>query len=195
MSSSTRAWTVVGLVTALAVLVGSVTWALNGATLGSSDHGWPAANHMTTGARSAASDLEGSLVDVVAMDMAGHGMMNRAGGWMAGTMMLRSNRAEVPAGTVTFQLSNNGTESHEIVILPLADGQRVGERSVGRDGTVDESDSLGEASQSGGAGAGDGIKPGTTGWVTVELAPGRYEIACNIENHYAAGMYTLLVVT
>jgi len=32
-------------------------------------------------------------------------------------------------------------------------------------------------------------------WVTIDLTPGRYEIACNIENHYAAGMYTLFVVT
>jgi len=168
-----------------------VAWAINGATLAYADHDWPGFNQTATGQRGATSELEGSLVDVVAMDMGGRGMMNRSGG----TMLLRSDRVDVPGGTVTLQLSNAGAVPHEIVILPLPDGRQVGERAVRRDGTVDESDSLGEASRSGGSGSGDGIEPGTTGWVTIELAPGRYEIACNIENHYAAGMYTLLVVT
>jgi len=197
MRSPERAWTVVGLVAAVTALVASVGWALNGSTLGYSDHGWPAVNKTATDQRGAASEFEfeGSLVNVVALDMGEHGMMNRSGGWMGGTMRLRSDRVDVPTGTVTLQLHNVGAAPHEVVILPLPDGHQVGERSVGQDGAVDESDSLGEASQSGGAGSGDGIDPGTTGWVTVELAPGRYEIACNIENHYAAGMYTLLVVT
>ncbi len=195
MSAPARAWTVVGLVAAVAVLVASVTWTLNGATLGHSDPGWPGFNHAATGQRGAPSEVDGSLVDVVAMDMGGHGMMGRSGARMGGTMLLRSHRVEVPAGTVTLQLYDAGAVTHELVVLPLADGKQVGERSVGPDGTVDETESLGEASQSGGAGSGNGIDPGTTGWVTVELAPGSYEIACNIENHYAAGMYTLLVVT
>lgn len=90
-------------------------------------------------------------------------MMNRSGEWMGGTMLLRSHRVEVPAGTVTLQLSNAGAVPHEIVILPLPDGYQVGERSVGQDGAVDESDSLGEASQTGGLGPGESIDPGTTG--------------------------------
>ncbi len=195
MSVPARAWTVAGLVAAVTVLVVSVTWTLNGSTLGRSDPGWPGSNHAATGQRGAPSEVDGSLVDVVAMDMDGRGMMNRSGGWMGGTMLLRSDRVDVPTGTVTLQLYNAGAVPHEIVILPLPDGYQVGERSVGQDGAVDESDSLGEASQTGGPGSGDGIDPGTTGWVTIDLTPGRYEIACNIENHYAAGMHTLLVVT
>lgn len=136
-----------------------------------------------------------TVVDVVAMDMGGRGMMGRSGGWMGGTMSLRSDCVDVPAGTVTLQVYNSGAVQHELVVLPLPDGQQVGERSVGRDGAVDESESLGEASPTGGPGPGEGIDPGTTGWVTIDLNPGRYELACNIENHYAAGMYTLLGVT
>ncbi len=195
MSAPTRAWTVVGLVAAVTVLVASVAWTLNGSTLGRSGPVWPGINHTEIGQRGAPSDIDGSLVDVVAMEMGGRGMMNRSGGWMGGTMLLRSDRVDVPAGTVTLQLYNGGAVTHEIVILPLADGTQVGQRSVGQDGAVDESDSLGEASQTGGPGPGEGIDPGTTGWVTLDLAVGRYEIACNIENHYAAGTYTLLVVT
>jgi uncharacterized cupredoxin-like copper-binding protein len=194
MSSATRAWTVAGLVAAVAVLIASVAWALNGATVTYADHRWPGRDQVTTGQRGAASELEGSLVAVVAMDMGGRGMMHRSEGWMGGTMLLRSDRVDAPAGTVTLELYNAGAVPHEIVILRLPDGHRVGERSVGRDGTFDESASLGEASRTNGPGPGEGIDPGTTGWVTLDLAPGRYEIACNLENHYAAGMYTLLVV-
>ncbi len=140
--------------------------------------------------------VAGTVVDVVAIDMGQRGMMGRSGGWMGGTMSLRSDRVDVRAGTVTLQRYNSGAVQHELVVLTLPDGQQVGDRSVGRDTVVVESDSLGEASQTGGPGPGEGIDPGTTtGWVTIDLTPSRYEIACNIENHYAAGMYTLLVVT
>jgi len=46
-----------------------------------------------------------------------------------------------------------------------------------------------------GAGAGEGIVPGASGWVTVTLAPGQYELVCNLAGHYTAGMYTQLTVT
>ena len=38
------------------------------------------------------------------------------------------------------------------------------------------------------------IAPGTTGWTTITLPPGRYELICNIAGHYAAGMYAALDV-
>ena len=44
-------------------------------------------------------------------------------------------------------------------------------------------------------GAGQGILPGTSGWVSITLEPGRYELVCNLPGHYAAGMYTQLTVT
>ena len=46
-----------------------------------------------------------------------------------------------------------------------------------------------------GAGAGDGIDPGSIGWVTLNLPPGTYELLCNLPGHYAAGMYTELTIT
>ncbi len=41
----------------------------------------------------------------------------------------------------------------------------------------------------------DRITSGTTGWVTVALAAGRYELICNLPNHYANGMYEEFDVT
>ena len=54
---------------------------------------------------------------------------------------------------------------------------------------------MGEASTSCGAGAGEGIRAGTVSWTTLTLAPGRYELICNLPNHYADGMYQELLVT
>ncbi len=117
------------------------------------------------------------------------------GGRMGGRMMLRADRVDVPAGTLTLRLTNAGTVDHELVVLPLADCEQIGRRVVGADGMVDESTSLGEASRTDGPGAGDGIEPGSAGWLTLDLAPGRYELVCNIPGHYAAGMVALLVVS
>jgi uncharacterized cupredoxin-like copper-binding protein len=87
-----------------------------------------------------------------------------------------------------------GSLVHELVVLPLATGEQVGSRSVGSDGRVSEDGSLGEASSTCGAGAGDGIDPGALGWVTLNLPRGDYELGCNLAGHYASGMYTELRV-
>ncbi|WP_062465162.1 sulfocyanin-like copper-binding protein [Demequina soli] len=187
MTARERGWTVAALVAAVAALVVSFAWALGGGPAS------PLSMHdarVTSGgsaARIADDAPPGTVVDVYAMDMGGRGMMG-------GRMMLRSSTTHVDAGTVTLRLVNEGTVDHELVVLPLADGASVGQRSVSAEGTVDESDSLGEASATDAAGAGDGIAPGASGWVTLDLAPGRYELVCNIEGHYAAGMRALLVV-
>jgi hypothetical protein len=34
----------------------------------------------------------------------------------------------------------------------------------------------------------------TLSWVTLHLAPGRYELICNLPGHYAAGMFAELDV-
>jgi uncharacterized cupredoxin-like copper-binding protein len=120
------------------------------------------------------------------------------GGPMPGGMgMARvfANPGVVAAGTVSLRVVNQGTRTHELVVLPLPAGQAVGTRPVGGDGRVDEAGSLGEVSHTCGAGAGDGIAAGAAGWLTLTLAPGRYELVCNLPGHYAAGMYTELVVS
>jgi len=76
---------------------------------------------------------------------------------------------------------------------PLASTE-PGTRPTGGDGKVDESQSRGESSRSCAAGAGDGIALGATGWVTVNLAPGRYELVCDEPWHYANGMFDVVTV-
>jgi uncharacterized cupredoxin-like copper-binding protein len=120
-------------------------------------------------------------------------LSDRAGAMMGtGSTMMVSIFASpdiVAGGTVTFVATNTGTLNHELLVLPApTDG--VGTRSVGADGKIVESTSLGEASTSCGQGHGGGISPGTTSWVTLHLAPGNYELLCDVPWHYANGMFT-----
>lgn len=148
--------------------------------------------------------LPGSVVDVTLTDMGpmmgaeGGSMMSgsqSAPGWPTGAMRLLASRPSVPAGTVSLRVFNSGHLLHELVVLPLAPGAAPGSRSVGSEGTVDEGGSLGEASRNNGTGHGDGIRPGAAGWMTLTLAPGHYELVCNLPGHYAARMHTELDVT
>src|SRR5665811_110747 len=142
-----------------------------------------------------APSLPGTVVNVSLADMGGP-MSARGNGMMnGGSMRLSADHATAPHGTVSFLVTNSGTINHEMVVLPLLNSQGVGARPIGGDARVDEGGSLGEASKTAGAGAGEGIVPGASGWVTVTLAPGQYELVCNLAGHYTAGMYTQLTVT
>lgn len=141
----------------------------------------------------APASLPGATVRVSLMDM---GMMRAVDGVapMGSPMRLVASSRSVPAGPVSLVAENRGWRTHELVVLPLPDGTAAGRRVPGPDGRVPEDGSLGEASASCTAGSGEGITSGAVGWVTLSLAPGRYELVCNLENHYANGMYQELDV-
>jgi uncharacterized cupredoxin-like copper-binding protein len=101
------------------------------------------------------------------------------------------------ASTVGVRATNMGRLRHELLVLPLGDEQQPGQRHVISDGTVDEAASLGEASNACGEGAGDGLTPGDTGWMSLNLEPGRDELICKLPGlpgHYRSGMSTILTV-
>ena len=133
--------------------------------------------------------MPGTSVDVQVTD-AGDMMMTQAP--LRATLVASPN--SVRPRRIAFVVTNTGALVHELVILPLpADGP--GTRPTGTDGKIDESQSVGEASRSCGAGTGDGIAPGSSGWTTMILRPGRYELACDQPWHYASGMFGVLTVT
>lgn len=136
----------------------------------------------------------GERVNVTLADMGATAMMNGVAP-MSSRMMLAASPATLPAGQVSLVASNVGWRTLELVILPLTAGSTAGQRIAGPDGKVSEAGSLGEASGSCAAGAGAGITSGQVGWVTVTLAPGRYELVCNLQNHYADGMHQEFTVT
>ena len=138
--------------------------------------------------------LPGQRVDVALADI---NMMQMMGGVapMGSRMTLRAVPATVPAGQISLVVSDVGWRTHELVILPLMNGSAAGQRIPGSNGKVPETRTLGEASGSCAAGVGDGIGAGKVGWVTVRLPAGRYELVCNLQNHYADGMHQELTVT
>ena len=97
---------------------------------------------------------------------------------------------EVPAGVVTFQVTNNGTEPHEVAFLPGG-----GEVPMTDAGAPDE-----EALVAAGAFELEAFGPGQTCNATYELAPGDYTIFCIVETadgetHLMHGMQGTLTVT
>jgi uncharacterized cupredoxin-like copper-binding protein len=148
--------------------------------------------------------LPGTVVTVDLADvrsMMGSGSMMGGGSMMGqndwprfrhGMMTVIATPSAAAAGTVSLRVNNTGYLTHELVVLPLATGEQAGQRTVGSDGKIDETGSLGEASATCAAGAGDGIAAGSSGWVTLTLTPGRYELLCNLPGHYTGGMYTEL---
>lgn len=149
-------------------------------------HAWVPPNGLCS-----APALPGTVVDVELADMGP--MASMMGGW--GGMRVLADRADVPAGTVSLRVADVGSLVHELVVLPLPDGQEVGRRVIGADGRVAERGTPGEASRTCGPGTGNGIEPGAIGWVTLTLRPGNYELVCNEPGHYAGGMYTRLTVS
>lgn len=128
---------------------------------------------------------QGAVVHVNLTDRGGTMM----GGGNSMMVSVVASPDSVPSGVVTFVATNTGALNHELLVLPApADG--VGTRVAGSDGKIDEASSFGEASTSCGRGAGNGISPGATSWVTMRLTPGNYELLCDEPWHYANGMFT-----
>ena len=94
--------------------------------------------------------------------------------------------ARVPSGELRFTLHNRGPDTHELFVvrtrssrLPLRpDGLTVDEATLERStvGVIDD------------------VEPGTVRHVRFRLAPGRYELFCNMSGHYRGGMRSRLVV-
>jgi uncharacterized cupredoxin-like copper-binding protein len=101
---------------------------------------------------------------------------------------LKGRSLDFPAGTVTFEVHNQGPSTHEFNVdrtgvsddnLPLrADGLTVDEDSP----LLHRVDSL------------NAISDGSTQDLTVQLPQGHYVLYCNLEGHYLGGMHLSLTV-
>ena len=99
--------------------------------------------------------------------------------------------SQIAAGPVTFTVSNDGTITHEFVVMktdtPAAGfhiGSFEGEQFRVNEDTVGTN--VGET--------GD-MKAGMTKTITIELKPGHYVFMCNLPAHYGLGMHTDFTVT
>jgi uncharacterized cupredoxin-like copper-binding protein len=101
---------------------------------------------------------------------------------------VRPDVAAVPAGTVRFQIRNQGPTSHEFIVvrtdrppdkLPLQrDGLTVNEEAPGID-LLDEA---------------EGLDIDDRQTMVLRLTPGHYVMYCNLEGHYLGGMHAALTV-
>jgi uncharacterized cupredoxin-like copper-binding protein len=102
-------------------------------------------------------------------------------------MKIEADKYAVPAGLVTFKVTNaSGNMEHEMLVVPIDDMQTPLPYNAAEN-RVDE-----EAAHS--AGEVPEMEPGKSGELTVELRPGLYALLCNIPGHYSAGMWRVLAV-
>jgi len=114
----------------------------------------------------------------------GMGMMHAS---MANTMMgLKVNEKAVKAGEVTFKVTNVSKETvHEMIVVPApADGALPYDQQEAKF-DEDKAGALGEVEE---------LEPGKSGELTLNLKPGKYVLSCNVANHFANGMWTMLTV-
>lgn len=103
-------------------------------------------------------------------------------------MGIMVSRAAVPAGEVTFDVTNTAKDmQHEMVVAQPADVTKgiVYDADAGEVNEDAPGMNLGEVAE---------LDPGTSGSLTLHLKPGSYVLYCNIAGHYASGMWTVLTV-
>ena len=84
-----------------------------------------------------------------------------------GEMFIELSQEEFTAGSVTIEVTNDGSASHDLVVE--RDGSDVGGTEM--------------------------IGPGESATLTVELEPGEYVFYCSVGNHRAMGMEVAVTVT
>jgi uncharacterized cupredoxin-like copper-binding protein len=117
---------------------------------------------------------------------------------LAGPMTLTADVNGVPAGNVTFVVTNNGTIDHEMVVLqtstafdklPVTDGGDPPAPVASGANKVSEDHNIGETGD-------PNLKPGDTRTFTIKnMKPGAYVLVCNIAQHYGLGMRAAFTVT
>jgi uncharacterized cupredoxin-like copper-binding protein len=105
----------------------------------------------------------------------------------ATTMFMRVSQSSVPGGSVTFTITNEGQKEHEFEVFKTETS--AADFAVGGDDkAVDPADAEELAEE-------EGIEPGETRTLTLDLEPGHYALICNEPEHYGQGMFADLSVT
>jgi len=92
----------------------------------------------------------------------------------------------VRSGDLLLSVSNRGPDAHELIVVR----DRSSELPLRRDGSTVSEEKLEPVT----AGALEPGQPGSRRTLRLHLAPGTYELFCNMSGHYLGGMHTKLVV-
>ena len=107
-------------------------------------------------------------------------------------MYIHMSRPFATQGAVSYLVTNEGTETHEFVVLatktPAADFPIVS--FEGEANRIDE-DAKGVVN----VGETGDMEPGTSMLLTIDMAQGHYAVVCNLPGHYAMGMHQDFWVT
>jgi uncharacterized cupredoxin-like copper-binding protein len=109
------------------------------------------------------------------------------GGMQSEWLVATTVNSHVP-GDVTFNLKNLGTIPHEFIVIKSdLSAKELLAKVDPATHRLDEDllDAIGEQPE---------YLPGESKVLVLKLAPGHYVLMCNIEGHYANGMYTDLVI-
>lgn len=99
----------------------------------------------------------------------------------------------VDAGRVSFQVANDGTIEHEVIVMrtDLDSGALPTDAS----GAALESGVVEPAGMHGQDHHGLHVAAGESATMSVDLSPGEYALICNLPGHYEAGMHANLTVS
>jgi uncharacterized cupredoxin-like copper-binding protein len=101
---------------------------------------------------------------------------------------IMSERQDVPAGEVIFDVVNTGEDVHEMIVIKSDLDVKALPPSPSSKNEVDEA-AVGEY-----IGGFEDVQSGTGASGTLMLGPGRYILLCNLSKHYENGMVSTLQV-
>jgi uncharacterized cupredoxin-like copper-binding protein len=109
--------------------------------------------------------------------------------------VVEPDRDSVDAGEITFAVDNQGSETHEFLVVRAdsADDLPVDQDGAFDEGSFDEDSLIGEA---------EDIEAGSDTELKLDLDSGTYVLLCNVveedegemESHFAEGMHAVLTV-
>jgi uncharacterized cupredoxin-like copper-binding protein len=97
------------------------------------------------------------------------------------------DQSSVPAGEITFVVTNEGPTVHEFVVLKT--DLPADQLPVENDAVTEDADGIENAGEV------EDVASGASEDLALQLEPGNYVLVCNIEGHYAQGMHTAFTVT
>lgn len=92
----------------------------------------------------------------------------------------------VPSGPVTFDVTNDGTMTHEFVVLQTD----TAASEIPIKSFEGETDRINEDTAGTNVGETGDMEAGITQTLKLDLAPGHYVFVCNLPSHYGLGMHT-----
>lgn len=102
---------------------------------------------------------------------------------------LELSSVTVPAGTITFDSSNDGPSTHEIEVLSVPAGVDANDLPVSANVADTQSEGLKTVDEV------ENIAASTSASLTVDLSAGAYVLICNLPGHYEQGMSATFTVT